>query len=65
MNSETIKLQMTHTEADSLAYVLMSALKRVTMLDREREDATLAANSLFTQLGYSHLTSSYGERIEI
>jgi hypothetical protein len=64
MNSETIVLRMTPQEADSVAYVLMSALKRVTMLDREREDATTAANTLFGQLAYGHGTTDHGERAE-
>jgi len=60
-----ITLRMTPNEADSVAYVLMAALKRVTMLDRERADATNAVNDLFTQLGYGHLTDSNGNRAEV
>lgn len=64
MNTEKITLNLTVTEADSLAYVLMSALHETSMLDRERLDATQAANALFEQLGYNHRTSLHGERIE-
>lgn len=64
MNTEKITLNLTVTEADSLAYVLMSALAATSMLDRERLDATQAANALFEQLGYGHLTTLHGERIE-
>jgi hypothetical protein len=63
-NKETIHLSLTAQEADSVAYVLMSALKRVSMLDRERRDATEAANALFKQLGYSHGCDDHGERKE-
>jgi hypothetical protein len=64
MNTEKIELRMTALEADSVAYVIMSALGRVTMLDRERVDATAAANELFRQLGYGHHTTLHGERVE-
>lgn len=64
MNTETINLNMTAQEADSLAFLLMTGLRVVTMLNREREDATVAANELFKQLGYGHGTDSYGGRVE-
>ena len=64
MNDETIVLRMTPQEADSVAYVLMTALGRVGMLDREQTDATNAANALFKQLGYGHHTDKHGQRIE-
>jgi len=63
-NQETIHLSLTDREADSVAYVLMTALKNVSMLDREREDATEAANALFKQLKYGHGCDSHGERKE-
>jgi len=63
-NTETIRLNLTPQEADSIAYVLMSALGRVSMLDRERKDATEAANALFKQLKYGHGCDSRGERAE-
>ncbi len=63
-NTETIHLSLTAQEADSVAYVLMSALKRVSMLDRERDDATEVANALFKQLKYGHGCDSRGERAE-
>lgn len=64
MNTETVTLSMTPQEADSVAYVLMSALKRVSMLSRERTDATSAAKALFTRLDYSHTTDDHGNRVE-
>ena len=63
-NTETIRLNLTPQEADSIAYVLMSALGRVSMLDRERKDATETANALFKQLKYGHGCDSRGERAE-
>lgn len=65
MNSETIHLNMTPKAADSLAYVLMGALQKVTMLPRERDDATDAANALFSQLAYGHCTDNHGNRVEL
>lgn len=65
MNTETIELKMTHREADSVAYVLMTALQKVGMLDRERTDVTEAANVLFRQLGYGLGTTEQGERLEL
>jgi predicted metal-binding protein len=50
--------------ADSVAYVLMTALHHVSMLDRERTQATEVANALFKQLGYGHGCDSHGERKE-
>ena len=64
MNSEFVRLNMTPTEADSVAYVLMAALHTVSMLDRERTDAANAANELFKQLDYGHGTDVNGNRIE-
>ena len=63
-NKETIHLSLTAQEGDSVAYVLMTALHTVSMLDRERADATEAANALFKQLGYGHGCDSHGERKE-
>lgn len=63
-NQETIHLNLTAQEGDSVAYVLMAALGRVTMLDRERKDVTEAANELFKQLKYGHGCDSKGERKE-
>lgn len=63
-NKETIHLSLTPQEGDSVAYVLMAALHTTNMLDREREDATEAANALFKQLGYGHGCDSKGERKE-
>jgi hypothetical protein len=63
-NKETIHLSMRPQEADSLAYVLMSALRKVSMLDRERSDTVDIANELFEQLGYGHGTTMTGERVE-
>lgn len=63
-NKECIHLSLTDREGDSVAYVLMSALRRVSMLDRERTDAAEAANALFKQLGYGHGCDSHGERKE-
>jgi hypothetical protein len=63
-NKETIHLSLTAREGDSVAYVLMTALHTVSMLDRERTDATEAANALFKQLGYGHGCDSHGERKE-
>ena len=65
MNTEKVTLAMTSAEADSIAYVLQTALHTVTMLDRERKDTTHAANALFTQLGYGHCTNEQGERVEL
>lgn len=63
MNREVIKLSMTRNEADKVAFVLMSALKTVTMLDQERAVATDAANELFAQLGYDdHRITPEGKR---
>jgi hypothetical protein len=64
MNTENITLRMTAQEADSVAYVLMAALNKVSMLTRERADATAAANALFRQLGYGHTTDDHGNRVE-
>jgi hypothetical protein len=64
VNTETVMLNMTPREADSVAFVLMSALKRITMLDRERRDTTDAANVLFSGLGYDVRTTDHGDRIE-
>jgi methyltransferase-like protein len=63
-NKETIHLSLTPQEADSLAYVLMTSLHAVTMLDRERTDAAAIANATFEQLGYEHGTNENGERVE-
>lgn len=63
-NKETIHLSMTAQEGDSIAFVLMTALHTVSMLDRERKDVTEAANALFKQLGYGHGCNSKGEREE-
>lgn len=63
-NKETIHLNLTDREADSVVFVLMAALNRVSMLDRERTDVTEAANALFKQLGYGHGCDSYGNRKE-
>jgi len=63
-NKETIHLSLTSTEGDSVAYVLMTALHTVSMLDRERTDVFEAANALFKQLGYGHGTTMQGERAE-
>lgn len=62
-NTETIVLRLTPSEADSLAYVLQSALVNVTMLDSERRDATNCANALFDQLKYGHWTTCNGVRM--
>jgi hypothetical protein len=64
VNTETVTLSMTPAEADSVAYVLMSALRTTTMLDRERIDATKAADVLFTRLGYGHTADMHGNRVE-
>ncbi len=64
-NTETIHVRATPREADSVAYVLMSALKRVSMLDRERSDAYAYASELFRQLGYGHTTDDHGHRVEL
>ena len=63
-NQETIHLSQTPQEADSTAYVLMTALHTVSMLPHERTDVTNAANALFRQLGYGHGTNERGERVE-
>lgn len=63
-NTESIHLSFTPGEADCLAYVLMAALQRVTMTERERTDTAHTAKELFKLLGYSHSTNKYGERIE-
>ena len=63
-NQETIHLNLTPQEADSVAYVLMTSLHTVSMLERERKDATNAANELFKQLGYGHGTNDLGDREE-
>jgi hypothetical protein len=63
-NKETIHLSLTAQEGDSVAYLLMTALHTVNMLDRERVDATEAANALFKQLGYGHGCDSHGNRKE-
>lgn len=65
MNTESINLSMTASEADKVAYVLMSALHKVSMLPSERKVATEAANTLFDLLGYRTRCGSYGERIEL
>lgn len=65
MNTETIHLNMTSSEADKLAFVLMTSLHKVSMLPSERTAATDAANALFGQLGYRFRTGSHGERIEL
>lgn len=64
MNTETIHLRMTPREADSVAWLLMTSLHSVSMLDRERKDATDAANTLFKLLGYGVKTDSQGNRVE-
>jgi len=64
MNKETIQLSMTAQEADSLAFVLMAALRTVTMMGSERKTATEAANDLFSQIGYDVRTTDNGARIE-
>lgn len=64
MNTETVTLRMTASEADSVAYVLMTSLRTVGMLDRERADAASAANVLFRQLGYRAGTTEHGSRLE-
>lgn len=63
-NQETIHLNLTPQEGDSVAYVLMAALHTTTMLPRERKDAAEAANALFKQLGYGHGCDEQGERKE-
>ena len=63
-NTENFHLHMTVQEADSIAYLLMTSLRVVSMLDRERKDAHAAANALFKQLGYGHTTDAYGGRVE-
>jgi hypothetical protein len=63
-NQETIHLSMTPQEADSLAYVLMTSLHTVSMLDRERTDAANIANETFKQLDYGHGTNEQGDRVE-
>lgn len=63
-NPETIHLSLTPVEADSVAYVLMTSLRIVNMLDRERTDAASASNALFAQLGYGHGTDRHGARVE-
>lgn len=65
MNTETVTLNMTPQEADSVAYVLMSGLRLVSMLARERTDVTAAANTLFKILDYRHTTDDHGSRVEI
>jgi len=64
MNTEPIVLRMTEQEADSVAHVLMAALSRVSMLPRERKDATEAAQAIFQQLGYGYECDSNGNRVE-
>lgn len=63
-NTENIQLRMNNQEADSVAFVLMTALHSFTMLDRERKDAHAAANVLFKQLGYGHGCDMQGKREE-
>jgi hypothetical protein len=63
-NTETVHLSMTPQEADSLAYVLMTSLHTVSMLDSERTDAANIANATFKQLGYGHGCDAHGERVE-
>ena len=63
-NKESIHLSLTPEEADSVAYVLMTSLHTVSMLDRERRNATEASNALFKQLKYGHGTDSQGNRVE-
>ena len=63
-NQETIHLSLTAREGDSVAFVLMTALHSVSMLDRERTDVTEAANALFKQLRYGHGCDSKGNRVE-
>ena len=63
-NQESIHLSLTPREADSLAYLLMTSLHTVSMLDRERTDAAAIANETFKQLAYGHGTNEQGERVE-
>jgi hypothetical protein len=63
-NTETIHLNLTAQEGDSVAYVLMTALHTVSMLNRERDNVTEAANALFKQLKYGHGCDSHGNRQE-
>ena len=63
-NKETIHLSLTPTEGDSVAYVLMTSLHTVSMLDRERLDVYETANALFKQLGYGHGCDTQGNRVE-
>jgi len=63
-NKETIHLGLTDREADSVAYVIMAALKTTSMLPREREDAAETANALFKQLKYGHGCDINGNRVE-
>jgi hypothetical protein len=66
MNTENIVLNMTAQEADSVAHVLMAALHHPNMmLDRERKDATAAAQALFKQLGYGYSCDAQGNRVEV
>src|ERR1700685_3687681 len=55
---------MTPQEADSIAYALMTALRTVSMLERERTDATAAVNALFARLCYGHAIDPHGGRVE-
>jgi hypothetical protein len=64
MNKENISLRMDANEADKLAYVLMAALHKVSMLPAERVTACEAANDLFAQLNYVVRTDINGNRIE-
>lgn len=64
MNKETVHLNMSPSEADKVAHVLMAALHKVSMLDSERITAHEAADKLFSQLGYGYTSDPFGNRIE-
>jgi hypothetical protein len=57
-------LRMNAGEAHHLAYVLMSALGTVTMLNEREATTMIAANTLFAQLGYDVRTDKNGNRVE-